>query len=140
GGGGGGMGLLVGGICCLRAGVPGLSDNITVRSIVGRSLEHSRICRFGPIGDEATEYVIGSADLMPRNLDRRVEAMLRVTEPRLQARLDEVLALNLADDVLAWTLAADGTWHKVRTEAGIESHVAFQELAIARAKQRKAEQ
>jgi polyphosphate kinase len=132
--------LVVRGICCLRPGVPGLSDTIKVRSIVGRYLEHSRICRFGEPSLATSQYFIGSADLMPRNLDRRVEAMLRVTEPRLQARLDEVLALNLADDVLAWTLASDGTWHKVRTEAGIESHVAFQELAIARAKQRKTEQ
>ena len=61
-----------------------------------------------------TEYVIGSADLMPRNLDRRVEAMLRVTEPRLRARLDEILELNLADDVLAWTLEPDGTWRRSR--------------------------
>ncbi len=97
--------LVVRGICCLRPGVPGLSEGITVRSIVGRYLEHSRICRFGEPGAEGTEYVIGSADMMPRNLDRRVEAMLRVTQPRLQARLDEILELNLADDVLvvdAW--------------------------------------
>ena len=107
--------LVVRGICCLRPGVPGLSENVNVRSIVGRYLEHSRICRFGEPGEEGTEYVIGSADLMPRNLDRRVEAMLRVTEPRLRARLDEVLELNLADDVLAWTLELDGTWKRVPT-------------------------
>ena len=121
--------LVVRGICCLRPGVPGLSENINVRSIVGRYLEHSRICRFGEPGDEGTEYIIGSADLMPRNLDRRVEAMLRVTEPRLRARLDEVLELNLADDVLAWTLELDGTWKRVPTVIGLESHVRFQELA-----------
>ena len=107
--------LIVRSICCLRAGVPGLSENITVRSIVGRYLEHSRIFRFGD-GRRASrhEYVIGSADLMPRNLDRRVEAMLRVTDPRMRARLDEILEINLADDVLAWTLERDGTWRKVR--------------------------
>ena len=126
--------LVVRGICCLRPGVPGLSEGITVRSIVGRYLEHSRICRFGEPGDPGTEYVIGSADLMPRNLDRRVEAMLRVTEPNLRARLDEILELNLADDVLAWTLEPDGTWRKVPTVVGLESHVRFQELAVARAK------
>ena len=125
--------LVVRGICCLRPGVPGLSENITVRSIVGRYLEHSRIFRFGEPGDDDTEYVIGSADLMPRNLDRRVEAMLRVTEPRLRARLDEILELNLADDVLAWTLEPDGTWRKVPTVVGLESQVRFQELAVARA-------
>ena len=107
--------LIVRGICCLRPGVPGLSERITVRSIVGRYLEHSRIFRFGDAGDDDTEYVIGSADMMPRNLDRRVEAMLRVTDRRLRARLDEILELNLADDVLAWSLEPDGTWVKVPT-------------------------
>ncbi len=128
--------LVVRSICCLRAGVPGLSENITVRSIVGRYLEHSRIIRFGKIGHPDTEYVIGSADLMPRNLDRRVEAMLRITDARMRARLDEILSINFADDVLAWTLERDGTWHKVETVAGIESQVRFQELAVARAKVR----
>jgi polyphosphate kinase len=128
--------LVVRSICCLRAGVPGLSDNITVRSIVGRYLEHSRIFRFGPAGEDTTEYVIGSADLMPRNLDRRVEADLRVTDSRMRARLDEILSINLADDVLAWTLAPDATWHKVQTLEGIESQERFQELAIARSKAR----
>jgi polyphosphate kinase len=128
--------LVVRSICCLRAGVPGLSENITVRSIVGRYLEHSRIIRFGKSGDPDTEYVIGSADLMPRNLDRRVEAMLRITDARMRARLDEILSINFADDVLAWTLERDGTWHKVETVAGVESQVRFQELAVARAKVR----
>jgi polyphosphate kinase len=132
--------LIVRGICCLRPGVPGLSEGITVRSIVGRYLEHSRIGRFGDPGDPETEYLIGSADLMPRNLDRRVEAMLRVVEPRLRARLDEILELNLSDDVLAWTLDADGTWKKVPTVNGVESQVRFQELAMARAKARTTEQ
>ncbi len=126
--------LVVRSICCLRAGVPGLSENITVRSIVGRYLEHSRIIRFGRAGDLNTDYVIGSADLMPRNLDRRVEAMLRITDPRMRARLDEILSINLADDALAWTLERDGTWHKVESTSGIESQVRFQELAMARAK------
>jgi polyphosphate kinase len=131
--------LVVRSICCLRAGVPGLSDNIRVRSIVGRNLEHSRILRFGPVGADDTEYVIGSADMMPRNLDRRVEAMLRVTDPRLRARLDEILAINLADDELAWTLEPDGMWRKVPHTEGLESQVRFQELAIARSKVRTAE-
>jgi polyphosphate kinase len=128
--------LVVRGICCLRAGVPGLSEHITVRSIVGRYLEHSRIFRFGDRTDPEVQYVIGSADLMPRNLDRRVEAMLRVSDPRSRDRLDEILDLNLADDVLAWQLEADGTWRRVVTTQGVESHERFQELAIARAKGR----
>jgi polyphosphate kinase len=131
--------LIVRGICCLRAGVRGLSENIVVRSIVGRYLEHSRIFRFGQRGDPDVEYIIGSADLMPRNLDRRVESMLRVTDPRSRDRLDEILDLNLADDVLAWRLLPDGTWRRIPTLKGIESHIRFQELAIARAKGRNPE-
>jgi polyphosphate kinase len=131
--------LIVRGICCLRAGVPGLSENITVRSIVGRYLEHSRIFRFGDREDPSVQYIIGSADLMPRNLDRRVEAMLRVTDPRSRDRLDEILELNLADDTLAWQLEPDGRWRRVPTTVGIESHERFQELALARAKGRVTE-
>jgi polyphosphate kinase len=108
-----------------------------VRSIVGRYLEHSRIFRFGNgSGPGRPVYFLGSADLMPRNLDRRVEAMLRVTYPRMRARLEEILTICLADDVLAWTLEPDGTWHKIETVEGIESQVRFQQLAIARAKVR----
>jgi polyphosphate kinase len=76
---------------------------------------------------------------MPRNLDRRVEAMLRVTDPRSRDRLDEILDLNLADDTLAWQLEPDGRWHRVPTTVGIESHERFQELALARAKGRVTE-
>jgi polyphosphate kinase len=124
--------LVVRGICCLRPQVPGLSDNIRVRSIVGRFLEHSRVYRFGA-DPETAEYLIGSADLMPRNLDHRVEALTPVTDPRLRARLAEMLALDLADDVLAWELEADGTWRKVPTEVGVSTHRALQELAVTRA-------
>jgi polyphosphate kinase len=124
--------LIVRGICCLRPGVPGLSDTIRVRSIVGRFLEHSRVYRFG--ADAATaEYLIGSADLMPRNLDRRVEALTPVDDRRLRGRLDEVLDANLADDTLAWELRADGTWRKVPTVVGDSTQRRLQELAIARA-------
>jgi len=128
--------IVVRGICCLRPGVPGLSERITVRSIVGRFLEHSRIFRFGEPGRDDTEYVIGSADMMPRNLDRRVEAMLRVSGRRLRARLDEILDLNFADDTLAWSLESDGTWVKVPTVNGLDAQVALQDLAVARTKAR----
>jgi polyphosphate kinase len=128
--------LVVRGICCLRPGIPGLSERITVRSIVGRYLEHSRIFRFGVPGQENTEYIIGSADMMPRNLDRRVEAMLRVSDPKLRARLDEVLELNFADDMLAWNLETDGTWVKVPNVRGLDAQVALQELATARTRAR----
>jgi polyphosphate kinase len=124
--------LIVRGICCLRPGVPGLSENITVRSLLGRFLEHSRIYRFGADPEHA-EYLIGSADLMPRNLDRRVEAVAPVAATPLKARLDEILAIELADDTLAWTLDGAGRWKKVTGDAGIDTHRRLQELAGARA-------
>lgn len=123
--------LIVRGICSLRAGVPGLSENITVRSVVGRYLEHSRIYRFGPRGTNRTYYV-GSADLMPRNLDRRVEALVPVTDPALQFRIDEILDVVLADDNLAWEMLPDGSWRRVPHQGGVDAHVALQELALAR--------
>lgn len=128
--------LVVRGICCLRPGVPGLSENIRVRSLIGRYLEHSRIFHFangaGP-GSPITYF--GSADLMPRNLDRRIEAAVPVLDPALQRRVVEVLDTVLADDVLAWTLRADGTWGRVATPAEApehNAHLRFQELALAR--------
>ena len=124
--------LIVRGICCLIPGVPGMSDNITVRSIVGRYLEHSRIFRFGVRGRERT-YLIGSADLMPRTLDRRVEAITPVEDPDLQFRLDEILEVLLADDSLAWRLGAGSEWKKVPSEIGVDAHITLRALAEARA-------
>lgn len=125
--------LIVRGICCLRPGIPGLSENIRVRSIVGRYLEHSRLFRFGARGSQR-HYYFGSADLMPRNLDRRVEALAPIIDPDLQFRIDEILDVLLADDVLAWELDAEGNWSRVPTVAGIDSHVTLQDLAVTRAK------
>lgn len=124
--------LIVRGICCLIPGVPGLSDNIRVRSIVGRYLEHSRVLRFGARG-RRRQYLIGSADLMPRNLDRRVEALAPIEDPDLQFRLDEILDACLADDVLAWELNSDGSWTKVVTVKGFDTHLTLRSLAEARA-------
>jgi polyphosphate kinase len=121
--------LIIRGICCLRPMVPGMSDHIRVRSVVGRYLEHSRIFRFGD-GDDA-RYFIGSADLMPRNLDHRVECVAEVVDPALKERLDEIIEVNLRDDVLAWERRPDG-WSRV--PAGrFESQVEFQRLADERA-------
>ncbi|MEA2557214.1 MAG: polyphosphate kinase [Actinomycetota bacterium] len=122
--------LIVRGICCLRPGVPGLSEGIRVRSLVGRFLEHSRIFRFGT-GDSAC-YLIGSADLMPRNLDRRVEAVAPVEDPALRARLDEIIEASLDDDVLSWELDADGSWHKVNPERGVDAQERLMSLAVER--------
>jgi polyphosphate kinase len=127
--------LIVRGICCLRPGVAGLSENITVRSIVGRFLEHSRIFAFG--AGERRRYFIGSADLMPRNLDRRVEAVIPVDDEELQARLQEVLDLCRADDQLSWELQHDGSWRKVPPERGINVQARLQELARERARRRR---
>jgi polyphosphate kinase len=124
--------LIVRGICCLRPGVPGLSENIRVRSLVGRYLEHSRIFRFGE-GEDAIHY-IGSADLMQRNLDQRVEAAVPVPDEALCARLDEMLDVLLQDDTLAWTLGRDGAWSKVPTERGVNAQQRFQEMAVERAR------
>jgi len=124
--------LVVRGICCLRPGVPGLSENIRVRSIVGRYLEHSRVYHFAHGRPDGPVSYIGSADLMPRNLDRRVEALVAIEDPELQARLDEILAVNLADDTLAWTLRPDTTWEKVPTVQGVDTHRRLEELALER--------
>jgi polyphosphate kinase len=124
--------LLIRGVSCLRPGVPGMSEGIRVRSVVGRFLEHSRIYRFGG-SSRGYDYLIGSADWMPRNLDRRVEALTPVEDPALQSRLDEILRIGLEDDELAWELDPHGQWHKVPTVAGISSHRALQEAAVERA-------
>jgi polyphosphate kinase len=124
--------LIVRGICCLLPGVAGLSDRIRVRSIVGRYLEHSRIFRFGEPPD-SPRYYIGSADLMPRNLDRRVEALAPVADPKLVARLDEILDVELADDALAWSLDRDGMWSRVPRVRGLDSQLRLHELALLRA-------
>jgi len=123
--------LVVRGVCCLRPGVPGMSDNIRVRSIVGRFLEHSRIYRFGSAA-RGYDYVIGSGDWMPRNLDRRVEALVPITDPSLQARLEEILQVCLGDDLLAWDLLPDSTWAQVEPSVGLDTHQTLQERARQR--------
>jgi polyphosphate kinase len=107
--------LVVRGICGLRPGVKGLSECIRVRSILGRFLEHSRIYRFGEADDE--EIWIGSADMMHRNLDRRVEVLVRVGDPEHRARLRGILELALADGT-AWELGNDGAWTLLPSKAG----------------------
>ncbi|PRY31228.1 polyphosphate kinase [Pseudosporangium ferrugineum] len=121
--------LVIRGMCALRPGVPGLSENIRVRSIVGRFLEHSRVFRFGT-GDDA-EYWIGSADLMHRNLDRRVEALVRVTLPSAQNDLRNVLELAMSDESEGWDLDAEGTWHR-RPVNPSQPHLHLQEALLRR--------
>lgn len=109
--------LIVRGICCLRPGIPGVSDRIRVVSVVGRFLEHSRMWFFENNG--SVEYYIGSADWMPRNFDRRVEACAPVEDPQLHERLHSLLQTYLADNRQAWDLNADGQWTQ-RTPQGEE--------------------
>jgi len=123
--------VVVRGICGLRPGVPGLSERIRVRSILGRFLEHSRIFRFGNPGHRA-RYFIGSADLMRRKLEGRVELVVPVEEPALQARLEEILSLCLSDRG-AWLLAADGGWTRNGAGHGPRLQERLQELARLRA-------
>ena len=102
--------LWVRGICALRPGIPGLSDTIRVRSVLGRFLEHSRIYAFGTGEDEDSQVWIGSADMMHRNLDRRVELVVRVDDPGHRRRLRRFLDMGMDDGTSSWWLSADGYW------------------------------
>jgi polyphosphate kinase len=111
--------LWVRGICTLRPGIAGLSDNIRVRSVLGRFLEHSRIYAFGTGEDEDSQVWIGSADMMHRNLDRRVELVVQVVDPVHQRRLRRFLDMGMDDGTSSWWLSPDGYWVRhSRDEAG----------------------
>ncbi|HET8929783.1 MAG TPA: RNA degradosome polyphosphate kinase [Acidimicrobiales bacterium] len=137
--------LIIRGTCCLRPGVPGLSENIRVRSLIGRYLEHSRIFRFANgAGPSQPAVFISSADLMPRNLDRRVEIIAPIHDPVSVERLERILETELADNQLAWTLDAEGWWHRERdgidasvdgSEGGpvrVNAHHVLQQVALSR--------
>ncbi len=124
--------LIVRSICCLRPGVVGLSERIRVRSTLGRFLEHSRIFRFGH-PDRTPRYFIGSADLMTRNLDRRVETLVQIDDRALQERLEEILIVNLEPNPLSWSLGPDAVWRREPQTGAPTSHERFQALARQRA-------
>ncbi len=125
--------LIVRGICCLKVGIPGVSENIEVRSIVGNFLEHSRIFYF--FNDGAEELYMGSADWMPRNLDKRVEILFPILDESLQKKVKHILDVELSDTLKAHILQADGTYEKVdkRGKALISSQQTFCEEAVSEA-------
>jgi len=127
--------LICRGICCLRAGVPGLSENISVRSIVGTFLEHSRIFYFYNNGEE--EVYLGSADWMPRNLDKRVEILFPVERESLRDRIKEMLRIQLEDTIKAHVMNQDGVYEKVdrRGKAPLNSQLYFCQKAIDESRQ-----
>jgi len=126
--------LNVRGICCLRPGVEGISENIRVCSIVGRFLEHSRVYVFRR--GEETRVLMGSADLMPRNLDSRVELVAPVEDAALKAELLDVLERSLADNANCWDLGSDGEWSRRRPDGELRN---AQEELMARHSARAAE-
>ena len=129
--------LIIRGACTLVPGVAGLSERIRVRSIIGEFLEHSRIWRFENGGQP--EWLIGSGDLMDRNLDRRIEAFVPIDDPEAQRVLDENLAALLEDDRRAWSLTSDGTWQRVERLRGVKGTIDAQQVLKSSAIRRSLE-
>jgi polyphosphate kinase len=130
--------LVVRGICAIRPGVPGMSETIRVRSILGRFLEHARIFAFANATGEDPEVFIGSADLMHRNLDRRVEVLVRITEPEHITELVELIDLSMADTTSSWHLGPDGRWERRHRDPEGKPLTDLQETLMARARRRVA--
>jgi polyphosphate kinase len=121
-------------LCCLRPGVVGLSENITVHSLVGEFLEHSRIFIFGRPNERDFSVYIGSADMMERNLDRRVEVTVPIGDPRLQADLVEAFEITWADDLFTWVLGTDRRWRRLQPVNDFSAQAEFKRLELSRSR------
>lgn len=121
-------------LCCLRPGVPGLSENITVHSLVGEFLEHSRVFIFGRTGEDSYSVYIGSADLMERNLDRRVEVLVPIEDPILQSELIEAFEITWRDDMYTWALGTDRRWRRLQPVNEFSAQTEFKRRALSRAR------
>ncbi len=132
--------LIVRGICCLKAGVPGMSENITVRSITGRFLEHSRIYYFYNEGYE--DIYLSSADWMPRNLDRRIELLFPIEDAECRERILEILEVELEDTIRSHWMQSDGSYHKqdLRGKVKLDSQIELCRLAVEAAARKKEEE
>lgn len=128
--------ICVRGICALRPGVPGMSEKIRVRSILGRFLEHARVYRF--VAGRETKCFTGSADLMPRNLDSRIEVIVPVDDPAVRKQIGQVIETALADNTFAWLLDSEGRWSRLSPAEG-EKPVSLQETLMKRASKRSPE-
>src|SRR6185436_16548231 len=126
--------LVIRGSSALLPGVPGLSERIRVRSIIGEFLEHSRIWRFENGG--APEWFIGSADLMDRNLDRRIEAFVPIDDAEARAEIDETIRVLLLDDRRSWQLSSDGRWQRIERLNGAPGTIDAQQILKVRAMER----
>jgi polyphosphate kinase len=121
-------------LCCLRPGVAGLSENITVHSLVGEFLEHSRIFIFGRPNERDFSVYIGSADLMERNLDRRVEVAVPIDDPRLQTELVEAFEITWSDDMFTWVLGTDRRWRRLQPVNNFSAQAEFKRLELSRSR------
>ena len=126
--------LCVRSLCCIRPQVPGLSERISVRSIVGEFLEHSRIYSFGGGDGGVEETFIGSADLMERNLDRRIEVLTPVLDPRLAAQIHGLLDLVFADTASSWFLSPEGAWSRSAADRSISLQETLKSDALTKSR------
>ena len=121
-------------LCCLRPGVPGLSENITIHSLVGEFLEHSRVFIFGQPGEETFRIYMGSADMMERNLDRRVEVLVPIADPAVQRELLEAFDMTWRDDTFSWVLGTDRRWRRIQSVNNFSAQSEFKRQALAKAR------